>query len=69
VRSIAEALGGHCLTLRRTAVGPFNVDEASTEMILPSRALERLPEEAVARIPRTLIDRVLAVEAEELRAA
>ena len=28
VRSIAEALGGHCLTLRRTAVGPFTVEEA-----------------------------------------
>ncbi len=29
VRSIAQALGGHCLTLRRTAVGPFTVEEAS----------------------------------------
>ena len=29
IRSIAQALGGHCRTLRRTAVGPFTVDEAS----------------------------------------
>jgi tRNA pseudouridine55 synthase len=29
IRSIAHALGGHCRTLRRTAVGPFTVDEAS----------------------------------------
>jgi tRNA pseudouridine55 synthase len=29
IRAIAQALGGHCRTLRRTAVGPFRVDEAS----------------------------------------
>ena len=29
IRSIATALGGHCRTLRRTAVGPFTIDEAS----------------------------------------
>jgi len=29
VRSIAQALGGHCRTLRRTEVGPFSIDEAS----------------------------------------
>ena len=28
VRAIAEALGGHCSTLRRTEVGPFSVEEA-----------------------------------------
>jgi tRNA pseudouridine55 synthase len=28
VRSIAEALGGHCRTLRRLEIGPFVVDEA-----------------------------------------
>jgi tRNA pseudouridine55 synthase len=28
VRSIAAALGGHCLSLRRTDVGPFSVDDA-----------------------------------------
>ena len=28
VRSLASALGGHCRRLRRTAVGPFSVDDA-----------------------------------------
>jgi tRNA pseudouridine55 synthase len=43
VRAIAEALGGHCLSLRRTEVGPFNVEEADSERIVA-------PEEALARI-------------------
>ena len=43
VRAIAEALGGHCRTLRRTEIGPFSVEEADTERIIP-------PEEALARI-------------------
>jgi tRNA U55 pseudouridine synthase TruB len=43
VRSIAAALGGHCATLRRTEVGPFAVEEADEERILP-------PEEALARL-------------------
>jgi len=46
VRAIAEALGGHCVSLRRTEVGPFNVEEADLERILP-------PEEALALIGRT----------------
>jgi len=28
VRAIAEALGGHCRSLRRTEVGPFSVQDA-----------------------------------------
>jgi tRNA U55 pseudouridine synthase TruB len=43
VRAIAEALGGHCVTLRRTAIGPFSVDEADWERMIP-------PEEALARL-------------------
>jgi tRNA pseudouridine55 synthase len=43
VRAIAEALGGHCVTLRRTEVGPFTVEEADPERILP-------PDEALARV-------------------
>jgi tRNA pseudouridine55 synthase len=35
VRAIAEALGGHCRTLRRTDVGPFSVEDADEERILP----------------------------------
>jgi tRNA pseudouridine55 synthase len=34
VRSIADALGGHCATLRRTEIGPFSVDEADPERVL-----------------------------------
>jgi tRNA pseudouridine55 synthase len=43
VRAIAAALGGHCVTLRRTEVGPFRVAEADPERIIP-------PEEALGRI-------------------
>ena len=43
VRAIAEALDGHCVSLRRTAIGPFHVDEADPERILsPDDALARL---------------------------
>ena len=43
VRAIAEALGGHCRTLRRTEIGPFSVDEADPERIIPPKlALARL---------------------------
>lgn len=43
VRSLADALGGHCTTLRRTEVGPFAVDEANETHILPlDDALARL---------------------------
>jgi tRNA pseudouridine55 synthase len=43
IRSIADALGGHCVTLRRTEVGPFHVEEADESRVL---ALD----EALARI-------------------
>jgi tRNA pseudouridine55 synthase len=43
VRSIADALGGHCVALRRTQIGPFPVEEADPERILaPEEALGRL---------------------------
>jgi tRNA pseudouridine55 synthase len=43
VRAIANALGGHCQTLRRLEIGPFSVDEADPErMISPDEALARL---------------------------
>jgi tRNA pseudouridine55 synthase len=43
VRAIANALGGHCRTLRRTEIGPFSVDEADPDRIIPSdEALNRL---------------------------
>jgi tRNA pseudouridine55 synthase len=44
IRAIADALGGHCRTLRRTAVGPFIVSDADDERILaPLDALPFLP--------------------------
>jgi tRNA pseudouridine55 synthase len=43
VRSIADTLGGHCRTLRRTEIGPFSVEEADADRIIP-------PEEALARL-------------------
>jgi tRNA pseudouridine55 synthase len=42
VRAIAAALGGHCLTLRRTEVGPFSVEEAGPRVIPSDEALARL---------------------------
>jgi tRNA pseudouridine55 synthase len=43
VRSIADSIGGHCVTLRRLEVGPFSVDEADAERVLPAaEALARL---------------------------
>jgi tRNA pseudouridine55 synthase len=46
IRAIADVLGGHCATLRRTEVGPFTVEEADPERILP-------PDAALARIGLT----------------
>jgi tRNA pseudouridine55 synthase len=43
VRAIADALGGHCRSLRRTEVGPFSVSEADPERLIP-------PDEALARL-------------------
>ena len=45
VRSIADALGGHCRWLRRSSVGPFRVEDAEPERVLPLlAALVHLPE-------------------------
>lgn len=44
VRSVADALGGHCRTLRRTEVGPFRVEDADPDRIIPpAEALSFLP--------------------------
>lgn len=43
VRALAAALGGHCVSLRRTSVGPFRVEEADDQKIIaPDTALSRL---------------------------
>jgi tRNA pseudouridine55 synthase len=43
VRAIADALTGHCRTLRRTEIGPYSIDEADPERFIP-------PDEALARL-------------------
>jgi len=47
IRAIADALGGHCVTLRRTEIGPFRVEEADPERIIPE-------EEALGRLGRSV---------------
>jgi tRNA pseudouridine55 synthase len=43
IRAIADALGGHCRTLRRTEIGPFTLDEVDPERFIPAdEALARL---------------------------
>jgi tRNA pseudouridine55 synthase len=45
VRAVADVLGGHCRSIRRTAVGPFRVEDADEEVVLPPlAALVVLPE-------------------------
>jgi tRNA pseudouridine55 synthase len=43
VRAIAEALGGHCVALRRTEIGPFSIEEADPDLLIP-------PEDALGRL-------------------
>jgi tRNA pseudouridine55 synthase len=49
VRAIAEALGGHCVALRRTEVGPFSVADADEARIRP-------PGEALSFLPAVEVD-------------
>ena len=49
VRAIADALGGHCVTLRRTEVGPYSVADADETRILP-------PAEALSFLPVVEVD-------------
>jgi tRNA pseudouridine55 synthase len=58
VRAIADALGGHCRSLRRVAVGPFRVEDADETRVLP-------PEDAVPFLERRDLTRT---EAELVRA-
>ena len=56
VRAIADALGGHCRTIRRTAVGPFRVEDADEErVLLPLAALVAFPERALTAEEADLI--------------
>ena len=49
LRAMAEALGGHCHSLRRTEVGPFSVSDADEARILP-------PAEALPFLPALEVD-------------
>lgn len=64
VRSLAAALGGHCTSLRRTEVGPFDVAEAAPvddAVLLPvAGVLDRLPAEALERVSAAVREGVLA---------
>jgi tRNA pseudouridine55 synthase len=54
VRAIAQALGGHCTSLRRTAIGPFEIAEAApvetVELQPVAGVLERLQPDALAKV-------------------
>jgi tRNA pseudouridine55 synthase len=53
IRAIADTLGGHCRTLRRTEVGPFRVEDADPDRILP-------PAEALPFLPAREVDAPMA---------
>ena len=56
VRAIADELGGHCRTLRRTEVGPFAVEDADEGRVLsPTEALPWLPVVEVSQDEATAI--------------
>jgi len=43
VRALADELGGHCVSLRRTEIGPFGVEESDEMRVIPlEEALPRL---------------------------
>jgi tRNA U55 pseudouridine synthase TruB len=45
IRAIADHLGGHCRTIRRTRVGQFRVEDSTEERVLaPLAAVVHLPE-------------------------
>ena len=49
VRSIADALGGHCRALRRLEVGPFSVEAADDQRLVP-------PADALPFLPAVEVD-------------
>jgi tRNA pseudouridine55 synthase len=56
VRAIADSLGGHCRTIRRTAVGAFRVEEAREGLVLaPLAALVHLPERELTAEEEALV--------------
>jgi tRNA pseudouridine55 synthase len=63
VRAIADTLGGHCRQLRRTEVGPFRVEDADEERILP-------PADTLPWLPAVAVDtaEAAAIRAGRMRA-
>jgi tRNA pseudouridine55 synthase len=56
VRAIADSLGGHCRTIRRTAVGAFRVEDAREDLVLaPLAALVHLPERELTAEEEALV--------------
>jgi tRNA pseudouridine55 synthase len=65
VRAIADALGGHCVALRRTNVGPFSIDDASeTRVLAPLAAVSFLPRRDLDAEERRLIATGRAIDGE-----
>ena len=53
IRAIADSLGGHCASLRRTAVGPFDVADAVTpDAFTPERLLPEVAVLALVEVAR-----------------
>jgi tRNA pseudouridine55 synthase len=56
VRAIADALGGHCSSLRRTAVGDFQVEDADSDRVWPpAAALRHLSQRELSDAERSLV--------------
>jgi tRNA pseudouridine55 synthase len=56
VRAIADALGGHCTALRRTAVGPFRIEDADPDALRPAAdSVPHLPWREVTGHERELV--------------
>jgi tRNA pseudouridine55 synthase len=67
VRAVADALGGHCRSLRRTAVGPFRLEDADEGVVLSlTDTLPHLPRHELERdeVGRVLSGRPVPREGE-----
>jgi tRNA pseudouridine55 synthase len=68
VRAIADALGGHCVSLRRLEVGPFTVENSDEGRILPAAdALPFLPAREVSAEEAEALRQGRRREAEQVR--
>jgi tRNA pseudouridine55 synthase len=66
VRSLIEELGdAYCERLRRTAIGPFRIEDASDEALGPERALAFLPERTLSDDEAARVAHGVAVAAGE----